>query len=73
MMPSVSISVCTPRSRTPLSSSSEQTAFGIAPMPICRQLPSSTSAAIGCATARSASVGGGFGISGAGPWSPSMT
>src|SRR5271166_4870320 len=39
MIPSVSISVCTPRLRTPLSNSSEHTAFGIPPMPICRQAP----------------------------------
>ena len=45
-MPSVSISVWTPRLRTPLSSSSEHTAFGIAPMPICRHAPSSISVAI---------------------------
>ena len=42
-MPSVSISVWMPRLRTPLSSSSEHTAFGIAPMPICRHAPSSIS------------------------------
>ena len=65
-MPSVSISVWMPRSRTPLSSSSEQTAFGMAPMPICRQAPSSISAAIRRATARSTSVAAGFGSSGAG-------
>src|SRR5258705_326074 len=64
MMPSVSISVWIPRSRTPLSSNSEQTAFGIAPMPICRQAPSSISVAMSCATARSMSVGGGFVIAG---------
>ena len=52
-MPSVIISVCTPRSRTPLSSSSVQTALGMPPMPICRQAPSSISAAISRATARS--------------------
>ncbi len=57
MIPSVSISVWTPRLRTPLSSSSEHTAFGIAPIPICRHAPSSISLAISRATARSASVG----------------
>ena len=45
-MPSVIISVWTPRSRTPLSSSATQTAFGMPPMPICRQAPSSISAAM---------------------------
>ena len=65
-MPSVSISVWMPRLRTPLSSSSEHTAFGIAPMPICRQAPSSISAAISRATARSTSVGAAFGSSGSG-------
>ena len=64
MIPSVSISVWMPRLRTPLSSSNEHTAFGIAPMPICRHAPSSISVAIRRATARSASVGAAFGSSG---------
>ena len=71
-MPLVSISEWTPSRAPALSCTSEQTAFGIAPMPTCRQLPSSTSAAISCATAQSASVGGGFGIAGAGPSSPAI-
>ena len=41
--PSPSISVWMPRSLTPASLSMEQTAFGMPPMPICRQAPSSTS------------------------------
>ena len=72
-MPSVIISVWMPRSRTPLSSRSAQTAFGMPPMPICRQAPSSISAAMSRPTARSTSVGGGFGSSGAGASSPSIT
>jgi hypothetical protein len=47
--------------------------FGMAPMPTCRQAPSSTSAAISRATARSASLGGGLDNSGGGPELPSIT
>ena len=46
---------------------SAQTAFGMPPMPICRQAPSSISAAISRATALSTSVAGAFGSSAIGP------
>ena len=65
-MPSTSISVWMPRSRTPASFSKPQTAFGMPPMPIWRQAPSSISAAMSRATAWSIAVGGGFGTSGIG-------
>ena len=71
--PSVSISVYTPRLRTPLSSRLAQTAFGIPPIPIWRQSPSAISSAIRRPTARSISVGGGLGSSGNGARPPSMT
>jgi hypothetical protein len=62
-----------PRSRTPLSSSSVQTALGMPPMPICRQAPSSISFMMCRATARSTSVGVVPGSSAGGAPLPSMT
>ncbi len=50
----------------------EQTAFGMPPMPICRQAPSSTSPAIRVAILRSMSLTGGFFSSGRGSLPSSM-
>jgi hypothetical protein len=56
-----------------------QTAFGMPPMPICRQAPSWTSGAMNAATFRSTSVGAGFASSVSGAsllsmtWSTSLT
>ena len=72
-MPSTNISVWMPRSRTPLSFSEAHTAFGMPPMPIWRQAPSSISPAIRAATRRSTSLGSGFASSGSGSSEPSMT